>query len=206
LLPELESPEVVEAAGALRSAIQSIWFDDVDVIVLLTPHAPAPGVYRAVRGDLGAFGVPGIAVEARTHEGLIETLGKQFLDASADHGVAVPLRIGRWPQPVVAVGVGAGERLTLECDERVAVVASVNGSTGLSARAPFTVIPGADDVERRFAEAIEEDLRRAAAIDLPGSCGAEVVTAFAETLDGRPAKVLAHEAPVGVGYLVAEVR
>jgi hypothetical protein len=58
----------------------------------------------------------------------------------------------------------------------------------------------------RFAEAVQEDLRRAASIELPGGCGSDVLVAFAEILDGRAAKVLAHEAPVGVGYLVAEVR
>ena len=206
MLPELESPEVAEAAGAIRAAISSISFDDVDVIVPLTPHAPGPGVYREVRGDLSAFGVQGIEVGASTHDGLIAALGKPFVDASADHGVVVPLRIGRWPQPVVAIGIGAGERLALDSDERVAVVASVNGSTGLSQRAPSTIIPGADEAERRFAEALEEDLGRAATIDLPGSCGRDVLTAFAEILEGRPVKVLAHEAPVGVGYLVAEAR
>jgi hypothetical protein len=206
LLPELESPEVAEAAGVVRAAIASISLDDIDVIVLLTPHAPGPGVYSEIRGDLDAFGVRGIEVDADSHDGLTEALGKPVLDASVDHGVVVPLRIGRWPHPVVAVGVGGRERLDFECDERVAVLASVNGSTGLSARAPSTVIPGADEAERRFAETIEEDSRRAATIDLPGSCGRDVLAAFAEVLDGRPAKLLAHEAPVGVGYLVAEVR
>ena len=197
---------MAEAAEVVRRAIASISFDDIDVIVLLTPHALGSGVYRAIRGDLGAFGVPGIQVQATSHERLIGALQKPVLDVPADHGVVVPLCIARWPQPVVAVGVGEGEGLALESDERVAVVASANGSTGLSARAPSTAVPGADEAERHFAEAIEEDLRRAAAIDLPGSCGGDVVAAFAEILDGRPAKVLAHEAPVGVGYLVAEVR
>jgi hypothetical protein len=206
LLPELESPEVADAAASVRRAIAALSFDDVDVIVLLTPHASKAGVYRQVRGHLGSFGLPDIAVAAPTNDEVIGAIGSPLLDEGADHGVVVPLRLGRWSQPVVAVGVAGGERLAFESEERVAVVASVNGSAGISARAPLTAVPGADVAERRFADAVQNDLRSVASIELPGSCGSDVLATFAEVFDGRRAKVLAHEVPVGVGYLVAEVR
>ena len=206
LLPELESPEVADAAVAIRAAIASISLADADVLVLLTPHASHPGIYREVRGHLGGFGVPQIAVTADTPAGLARSLGSSMLEGPVDHGVVVPLRLRSWGLPVVAVGVGDVTRLSFEGDERVAIIASLNGSAGISARAPLTAVPGADRAEERFAAALEEDIAIAARVELPGSCGGDVMAVFAELFGGRSAKVLAHETPVGVGYLVAEVR
>ena len=206
LLPELESPEVADAAVAIRAAITSISLADADVVVLLTPHASGPGIYQQVQGHLGGFGVPRITVTADTHAGLAGGLGSSMLEGPVDHGVVVPLRLGSWGLPVVAVGVGDATRLSFDGDERVAIIASLNGSAGISARAPLTAVPGADRAEERFADALEDDIAMAAKVELPGSCGRDVMAVFAEHFMGRSAKVLAHEAPVGVGYLVAEVR
>lgn len=205
LLPELESPEVAAAGEAIRNAIGAISVDDVDAIVILTPHAATAGVYRGVAGDLTGFGMNGIEVEAETDSGLASSLGIPVIEDRVDHGVSVPLRIGGWELPVVAVGVDAIS-LTFDDARRFLVIASVNGSTGMSSRAPLTELPGAAESQDRFVTALEEDVSEAARIDLPGSCGMNVLRVFADLVGGRSAKVTAYEAPVGVGYVVAEVR
>ena len=91
-------------------------------------------------------------------------------------------------------------------DIDVAVIASVNGSTGLSGRAPSTEIPGAARAQEDFVAALERDISVAARLYLPGSCGPAVLAAFADAFGGRRTDVLAYEAPVGVGYVVAQVR
>lgn len=204
LLPELESPEVAGGASAIRKAIASLALD-VDAIVILTPHGTKAGVYREVVGDLSAFGIHGIEAKTDTDPEVVDALGMPRLEGPIDHGVLVPLLLAGWQVPVVGVAMDGDARCDLETDKRVAVVASVNLSAGLSERAPLTALDGAGDGETRFLSALERDIADAATIDLPGSCVAPVMSVFARSFAGRRARVLAHEAPVGVGYLVAAV-
>ena len=206
LLPEIAGPEVAAAAETIGDAVRSISFEGADAILLLTPHSPAPGVLRAKKGDLSAFGVPGIEVSVKSHARLARSLGLPSVDDPLDHGVVVPLRLGGWDLPVVAIGVGDGMSIEPGLDIDVAIVASVNGSTGLSARAPSTEIPGAVQAQEDFVAALDRDISTACRLYLPGSCGPAVLAAFADAFGGRRADVLAYEAPVGVGYVVAQVR
>ena len=205
LLPEIAGPEVVAAAETIRDAIGSISLEGADAIVLLTPHAATPGVYRAKKGDLSGFGISGVEVSVKSHARLAESLGLPFVDGPLDHGAVVPLRIGGWDVPVVTIGVREGMSIEPGSDIDVAVVASVNGSTGMSARAPLTEVPGAAQAQEDFVAALERDISVAARLFLPGSCGPSVLAAFADAFGDRRADVLAYEAPVGVGYVVAQV-
>lgn len=206
LLPEIAGPEVAAAAGSIGDAIRSIDLGEADAILLLTPHAPTAGVYRAKKGDLSGFGVSDVEVSLKAHPRLAKSLGLPTVDGPLDHGVVVPLRIGGWDLPVVAIGVEEGMSIEPGSDIDVAVVASVNGSTGLSARAPSMEIPGAARAQEDFMAALERDVSAAARLYLPGACGPVVLGAFADAFAGRRADVLAYEAPVGVGYVVAQVR
>ncbi|MBW3594273.1 MAG: hypothetical protein KY391_01750 [Actinobacteria bacterium] len=176
----------------------------MDSIVILTPHAPRAGVYRNASGDLRAFGVPGIEVENETDDELVAAVDLPAIDRAADHGVVVPLLLRDWGVPVVAIGVADGQRLALDIERRIGVLASANLSAGLSARAPLTEISGARECEERFIASLTREIG-SESVDLPGTCAAGVLTCFGEMFAGRRARVLAHEAPVGVGYLVAEV-
>ena len=204
LLPELQSPEVAEAASRITGAIAELSLE-VETIVLLTPHATTSGVYTEVAGDLSDFGVAGIEGKAETDATVIQALGLPTIEGSIDHGVLVPLLLVKWDVPVVAVGVTRDAQLDLDLDARVGVIASVNLSAGLSARAPLTQIPGAVEAEDEFVAALSRDVGKAVEQVPPGSCGDAVLHLFGRIFEGRPARVLAHEAPVGVGYLVAEV-
>lgn len=206
LLPEIAGPEVATAAGTIRDAICSLSFEEADAILLLTPHAATPGVYRAKKGDLSGFGIPEVEAAVKSHARLAKSLGLPIVDGPLDHGAVVPLRIGGWDLPAVVIGVGEGMSIAPGSDMDVAVVASVNGSTGMSPRAPLTEVPGAARAQEDFVAALERDISVAAGLFLPGSCGPLVLAAFADAFGGRRADILAYEAPVGVGYVVAQVR
>ena len=204
LLPELESPEVAAAASTIRAAVRSLDLD-VDALILLTPHSRTPGVYASVAGDLSGFGVPEIDAKAETDDEVAAALGLPMVESRIDHGVLVPLLLGGWDVPVVGVGVASDAAVNLETDRRVAVLGSLNLSAGLSPRAPLTEIAGATESESAFVEAVAKDVTAAAGMVPPGSCGGSVMATMGRLFGGRAARVLAHEAPVGVGYLVAEI-
>ena len=201
LLPQLESPEVAGAAIAIREAVQRIDIKDAEALVLLTPHGRKPGVYRSASGDLHSFGVPDVQVTVDPWE----LPGVPAVDGPLDHGAVVPLALRDWAVPVAVVATGGGPQLALQTDRRVVVVVSANLSAGLTSRAPLTEIAGAREAEERFVEALQEDVGLSTEQDLPGTCSGAVIQAFAKLFAGRRARVLAHEAPVGVGYLVAEI-
>ena len=182
---------------------------------MVSPHAPGTGAYAEVTGRLEAFGVRGITVTA----GSLPVPGIGALSAPIDHGISVPLRLIAWDGPVGAVGFAEDaldlgdvvnvHRAIESLTERVAVIASVNLSAGLSARAPLTELDGAAETEETLLQMIQEDLgwflTGARSIADAGSCGLAPLMLMARLFKGRQARVLAHEAPVGVGYLVAEV-
>ena len=156
-------------------------------------------------GDLSSFGIGGVEGKAETDSGLIQSLGLPTIDGPIDHGVLVPVLLAKWEAPVVAVGVNSDTQLGSDLEARVGVVASVNLSAGLSQRAPLTEISGAVEAEERFVSALTEDVGAATRNVPPGSCSDAVLAVFGRIFAGRPARILAHEAPVGVGYLVAEM-
>ena len=175
-----------------------------DALVVLSPHASGLGVYDTVAGDLAGFGIDGVSVSADPHPARAQ-VGLETMDSPLDYGVVVPLALRDWGLPVIAVGVTDGAVPTLDIDVPMAVIASVNTSAGLSARAPLTEVPGAGEAEERFVAALQQDAGSVRDLDLPGTCSTAVISFFAHLFEGRATKVLAHEAPVGVGYLVAEV-
>lgn len=149
-----------------------------------------------------------------------------------DHGAVVPLALRSWG-PAMAIAsfldLDGVERPSLDAidevardyvhaierearDHDVAVIASVNGCAGLSPRAPLTETSDAIAGEDWLLEAVSTDLGSLAEWDgalerlaRGGSCGLGPLQVFGGLFVGRRGRVLAHEAPVGVGYLVAEV-
>ena len=197
---------------------------------MLSPHGRRTGVYRRPAGDLGGFGYPNVGLVIHSHEeraaALAKAWGAELLDEPVDHGVVVPFIL--WEPkhhparaPVIltaaiaedadaeAAGQAFAEAVSESTDgEDVLFVASANGSTGLSPRAPLTELDGARKVQDAFLAALGSggsdlgDVARALARDA-GSCGLGPLVAFARLCGGRPSKILAHEEPVGVGYTVA---
>jgi aromatic ring-opening dioxygenase LigB subunit len=226
LLPQLRGPETAAAATRVTSAVEALELGDADVVVVVSPHGTASGVYAEVSGTLDAFGVPGIEVRRATDGDLDAALARRWerplLPDVVDYGVVVPLLLaGEADAPVVAVSlqengdaVADGRALLsalLDATEGldVAVVASANTSIALSARAPLTLRPEAREVEDRLLELLPSDAGAASelASDLArsgGSCGAGPLTVFGELCRGATTNVLAHEEPVGIGYLVAK--
>ena len=91
-------------------------------------------------------------------------------------------------------------------DRRLAFVASCNTGAGLSPRAPLTEVSWAVELEERLAGDLERGaLFRDLAIEVgcAGSCAAGTLAAFAAAFGGSQNQVRAHDAPFGVGYLVA---
>lgn len=210
----------------IRDAIASIDIKGAELIVIVSPHAEATGVYREVAGNLAAFGVGDIAIAAETDEGLVAVAAEagrtEILGEPIDHGVTVPLLLGKWELPIVALGMEEGgddlhdpvariARAAESIAERtdIALLASVNLSPGLSPRAPLTGLERAQESEEQLVEMVRADVgwleySGAVAARAMASCGAGPLSVLGRLLRGHPAEILAHEAPVGVGYLVAQ--
>ena len=227
LVPELESDEVAAGAARIRAACAAIRFD-VELVVVLSPHAASSCVYERVCGSLQPFGVSGVEVDAVTDDAaaryLADEWGAPLVAEPVDHGIVVPMcLLERVDAPVVAAGIA--ERVDVSETIRagrefaravsalaqagpVAFLASVNTSAGLSSRAPLPGLRGAGEVERSALAALDSDPEelKQCAEDLArsgGSCSSGPLTAFAELLGGRRSRLTAYEAPVGVGYAVA---
>lgn len=166
-----------------------------------------------------------IGVTAEISDDLVHEVarssGLPLLDDDLDHGLVVPLRLRDWGAPIVAMGIGENdvtpETLThmtraiesVAESAHVLVVASVNTSAGLLPRAPLTHLRGAEEADRRLQELLATDVgalssRALGIAQQGGSCAAGPVTVLGRVFDEYQMSVLAHEAPVGVGYLVAQ--
>lgn len=227
LVPLLESAETAAAGAELRTALRKIDLHDVDLIVIVSPHGSRTGVYRSPRGDLRDFGVPGVHEERHTDPRVAADLahawGAPLLDAPADHGIVVPLALGFVPDVAVVAATFAESEPDTAAAERfaaavaaiastrpIALLASANTSAALSPRAPLTERPEALAVEAELLAGIAEDCSAArelapAMTTAGGSCAAGPLTVLGTLFAGHRAEVLAHEAPLGVGYLVAAV-
>lgn len=193
-------------------------------LVVISPHAPATGVYLSKRGGLRAFGVPradaAYDVDQDMSARVVADWGRPALDEPLDHGITVPLQLLDHEGPVVAVGiaenesdvVGAARSLAQALESiHVAVVASVNGGAGVTARGPLTQLAQGAALEAELRGVLEEDLGglhelapRLAAEG--GSCSLGPLLVLAHLFEGTAMDVLAHEWPVGVGYPVAVTR
>lgn len=220
LLPELSSPEVTDSARRIRSAVDRIEPHDIDALVVVSPHGERTGVYRSCTGSLAPFGVEGIEVDFGPLP--VEVTNLDVLEGPIDHGVLVPLRLLEAQVPAVALTFAEREGVTdpndvlaienaiIEIPGRVAVAISANLAAGLSPRAPMTERAGADEAEQQLLEMVQTDLGwlstgATSIADRGESCSLAPLQLMGKLFDGRKARVLAHEAPVGVGYLVAEV-
>ena len=226
LLEPLWSQETIDAAAEITRATRSLDTSEADAVVVISPHGPATGVYSAIDGDLAAFGVAGVRGKWRTDVALNEALCRRAEvelipeGEGIDHGILVPLLLMGVPEDMAVVAVTAADDAAdvevasslataiSKLDVRLGVVASANTAAGLGPRAPLQDLPGASDAEDGFLEAlttspgsVDESIRTLAVAG--GSCGLIPLTVVARLFADRPAKVLAHAAPVGVGYVVA---
>lgn len=212
---------------SLRDALAAIHSNGADLVVVLSPHGAASGVYARASGSLSGFGVPGLPIagrpEPRAATELAELWGKPLLSEEPDYGALVPVQLlTSLELPVVAAAVAEdadpaaqGESfataLAALAERRtVAFVASANGSPGLSARSPLTEVAGARALESELIDALERDVAEVPALaqrlgSEAGSCSAAPLTALGRLFGGRPASILAYSDVFGVGYAVAVV-
>lgn len=229
LLPAVSGDPNAGRTAEVRAAIAGLEFEDIDAIVLLSPHGQETGVYRTTAGSLEAFGLPGIRATHPTDDETVERLSstwrRPILDGRVDHGVLVPLLCMCPSVPVVATSLEEtrsfdrasmeesaaegrcfAEALSTMRGVRFAFVASCNTSAGLNARAPLTEVKEAVEVEERLVGDLGRGgLSGALAVELgvAGSCAAGTLAAFAAAFEGTDIRLRAHDAPFGVGYLVA---
>jgi aromatic ring-opening dioxygenase LigB subunit len=234
LLPEVSGDEVAAQTKAIRRALGTIAFDDVELIVLLSPHSRETGVYSAVAGSLDDFSVPGVELRRPTHAGAVDSLtamwDKPALPAPVDHGVVVPLMLlASARTPVVAAGLAEVDEETgsfdrarahavsfaraiarLSNESRLLLVVSAQTACALTPRAPLTERAEAKQTESEVIAALRGDpgSLRGSLEDLwkrGGSCSPGALAVYAEVFSGRASEVLAYEYPFGVGYVVARV-
>lgn len=234
LLPEVVGYAVAAETDQIRAALASLSFDDADLVVVLSPHARATGVYDAVVGNLDDFGVPGIKLQrpsdADAGRTLAEMWAKPVQHEPVDHGALIPLKtLATGATPVVVAGVGSADEGATSPDEAIAdglsfgaaierlshevtlcLVVSAHTSCALTPRAPLT--------ERSEAKPVEADVVRALGADpsalgdslrdlwrLGGSCSPGTLAAYGRVFAARRSDVLAYTYPFGVGYVVARV-
>ena len=229
LVPQISGPETANAGARIRHALSEVDPSDADLLVALSPHGAKTGVYSQTRGDLGPFGYENVGVDlhqdGEASTALAREWGRPLLDEPLDYGVFVPLIL--WeprnlPERLVSVVAATlAESSAIEGDARsfadalsrpggpkTFLVASANGSAGLTPRAPLTEIEGAAELEDGLLKALRTDISllpeaARALADGAGSCGLGPLLAFAQLFAGRACRVLVHERPVGVGYTVA---
>ena len=191
------------------------------------------GFYEGVSGRLVGFGTVPITARATTDvestEFLVRSSSWSMRKSPPDHGVVVPLALRSWSLPVAAgtfidqteakPSLDAIDEVArdysmaikgLARERKVMLIASVNTAAGLSPGAPLGELPTARAAEGALVRAITTDL---GSLDWDhvlkplwnaGSCGLGPLQVMGECVAGRKMEILAHEAPVGVGYLVAQ--
>jgi aromatic ring-opening dioxygenase LigB subunit len=235
LLPEAVGEDVAAETRSVREAAGALSFGDAEVVVMLSPHASASGVYASVAGSLDTFGIKGVELQRRTDPALIATLSerwdKPMLDGPLDHGAVVPLllldtgttpivvaglrEIGDDPRALdaaLADGFSFGEAISRSSeDQATAVIVSAHTSSALTPRAPLTERAEAKQVEAAVLRSLRGDpsALRSSLTDLwrlGGSCSPGPLAAYASLFAGRASEVLAYGYPFGVGYVVARPR
>jgi hypothetical protein len=221
LLLELEG-RVSHPSPSVVSASRSVDLGG-DLVVICSTHGDRTGVYTTASGDLGGFGLDlslQLSTDPVVAKELAESWGRPLLDADADHGVTAAL-----------LGAGAEGALVVACcipydgdfnddvatltsalvdlaEERaLTFVASAHGSASATPRAPLTERPEGKELDTAIFSALRDGPE--ALLDIPlelweraGSCGAPPLRVLGG-LGLGPANLLAYDAPVGVGYLVA---
>lgn len=223
LLPHVSGPAVSGRAQATRDALVSLSLPEAELLVLLSPHGPATGVYRRAAGSLAPFGAPWVAFDggpAPDAEELARRWGRPVVEGPVDHGVTVPL-LSIGPDRPSVLACCLAESLSPEDARRegarfadalapfaagrsVWFLASAHVSAALTPEAPLTLRPEGVALEEAVLAALGEGgpLPDADAWLGAGGCGAGPLAAFRELCGGRGAKVLCNEHPFGVGYLV----
>lgn len=234
LLPEVVGEDVAAETRSVREAANALSFGDAQVVVLLSPHASASGVYASVAGSLDNFGIKGVELKRRTDPALIAALSERWdkpvLDGPLDHGAVVPLllldtgstpvvvaglrEIGDDPRALEAAladGFSFGEAIRRSFAEAIALIVSAHTSSALTPRAPLTERAEAKQVEATVVRSLRGDpsTLRSSLADLwrlGGSCSPGPLAAYASVFAGQGSEVLAYGYPFGVGYVVARAR
>ncbi|MGH2755027.1 MAG: hypothetical protein ACRDLB_11410 [Actinomycetota bacterium] len=217
-----------------RSAVDACrTLDACDVLILLSPHGEAEGVYRAVEGSLKGFGLGAVAVSATTDDAMITRIAsswdREILEAEVDHGIVGALAIGRPSLPIIACSLAevtgpapaseAGDVVEsaflfadalqgVAGDEKVGLIASAHTAAALTPRAPLALRPEAKELDDMLLDHLATDCGGLARVEPDlwseaEACGAGPLTVFGVLFEGRRADVLAYDHPFGVGYLVA---
>jgi len=140
-----------------------------------------------------------------------------------DHGVVVPMSFldpaGRWP--IVCISVSglcleahrslgrAVAEVSRALERRIAFIASGDLSHRLSPDAPGGFAPGAEHFDRTIVDLVSRgQLGALAQVDAnltekAGECGLRSFVTLSGVIERPRARVLAYEAPWGVGYLTA---
>ena len=209
-------PEVTTKTDDLRDiwdGLSRIQVPENALIVVLTPHGSATGVYAANEGSLMGFGLPEIS--GKWSAGPVDALDVPVLEEPLDHGALVPLlslgiegevlTIALAEVPDVSDMLGKIRGLAVERD--VFVLASAHTSACLTERAPLPYSFDAVRLESRLITDIESDCDAARALaesleSVGSSCSRTALEAFGRLFSGAQGNVLAYGSPFGVGYPV----
>lgn len=220
LTPYVPRSRAEPALDRVRAAVHEAARGFERTTVIVSPHGTSTGVYVHPSADLDAFGLTRasarVDVDERAARTLAEAWGRPLLDGPPDHGVVVPVMLGPVAGPAVCVAFAEGTDPTDDASslaDAIAtgdldVIASVNTGAGITERAPLTKLDEAVALEAELAAALEAGARSIADVAARlasegGSCSLGPLLVFARLFAGVPARVLAHEWPFGVGYLVA---
>lgn len=219
----------------LHGALSHVRDRHADLVVLVSPHGSAGGVYDGY-GSLATLGINGyetdLHADPRWSRGLQDLTGFPALPGPADHGITVPVLLDAIPDaPLVCCALeettgpgraftpdteAAAERLVqaivkIAADRRVGVILSAHTSASLSPRAPLTDSAEGHSFEEEFRRRFDDDVQSLANLDggfvaAADPCGRSLFAVLTGLLPaGVGGNVHAYDDSTGVGYLVATV-
>jgi hypothetical protein len=168
----------------LRSAVGALQFDDCELLVMLSPHGRASGVYSGLTGALDGFGVRGKSVTSPAELAVAEELARAWerpsLAPPVDHGITGALLLSKWARGLrlVAVSLAAttgpgapsnyekaiedahalADALTaVSSGRRIGFVASAHTSAALSPAAPLLDRPEGHALEESVFAALRQN-------------------------------------------------
>ena len=221
---------------AVLSSLEEIRSKSADVVFLISSHGERDGVYTRATGDLKRMSIPGgravLNVDPELTGEFAFEWGQPRLDAPLDHGIVVPALSNAIPEgvPVIACALeettGPGKTFTgargraaaalaatiatFAQRRNVAVIASAHGSAGLAPNAPLTQRPGAEALDERLLDAVENDVGNVLQIDESSwehgdPCGRGPLLTLSHLFQNHSGTVHGYDSSQGVGYIVATV-
>lgn len=234
LVPEIgrgEEEKCHATLQSLRQIARSFVEQEVETVLLISPHAPLlrEGVVilqdPLLEGDFAQFRAPQVTFSFPNHQELAQELSKLpggvLYPTPLDHGAMVPLyflREAGWQGKIVVMSMPYNNpevygnkiaSILKKVSERIGILASGDLSHKLREDGPYGLHPSGPLLDQEIASRLTRN--PSTVKDIPeklaeegAECGWRSLRLALAIQEGLP-RVLSYEGTFGVGYLVAEL-